>query len=273
MYTRRRIDHDSPVPFYYQLKQILVEEIETGHYEPGNKLPSEHDLCQAFKVSRTVVRQALNELEMEGLLRRRKGRGTFVMPKKVSESLFQNLTGLYEDVAARGGMLRSEVRQLERVPAPIPVAVELGLREGDSVIVLDRLRFVNGVPWVVVATYLPYELCPQLLQEDMEDQSLYAVLEQKYGIRIAYGRRSVEATTATATVARDLAVEERDPILLLRSTSYDEDDRPVEHFVAHHRGDLSRFEVNLVRRRNEGSGVPGVVPTMVTDTVSDGDRV
>ena len=169
--------------------------------------------------------------------------------------------------------MRSEVRQLERVPAPIPVAAELGLREGDSVIVLDRLRFVNGVPWVVVATYLPYELCPQLLQEDMEDQSLYAVLEQKYGIRIAYGRRSVEATTATATVARALAVEERDPILLLRSTSYDEDDRPVEHFVAHHRGDLSRFEVNLVRRRNEGSGVPGVVPTMVTDTVADGDRV
>src|SRR3712207_7726635 len=84
---------------------------------------------------------------------------------------FQNLTGLYEDVAARGGMLRSKVRQLERVPAPIPVAVELGLREEDSVIVLDRLRFVNGVPWVVVATYLPYELCPQLLQEDMEDQS------------------------------------------------------------------------------------------------------
>jgi GntR family transcriptional regulator len=203
MYTTRRIDHDSPVPFYYQLKQILVEEIETGRYEPGDKLPSEHDLCQAFTVSRTVVRQALNELEMEGLLRRRKGRGTFVMPKKVSESLFQNLTGLYEDVVARGGMLRSEVRQLERVPAPIPVAAELGLREGDSVIVLDRLRLVNGMPWVVVTTYLPYELCPRLLQEDMEAQSLYAVLEQKYGIRIAYGRRSVEATAATATVARE----------------------------------------------------------------------
>jgi GntR family transcriptional regulator len=272
MHTVRRIDHDSPVPYYYQLKQILAQEIETGRYEPGDKLPSEHDLCEAFKVSRTVVRQALNELEMEGLLRRRKGRGSFVMPKKVAESLFQNLTGLYEDVTARGGILRSEVRQLERVPAPVPVAAELGLHENANVIVLDRLRFVNGVPWVVVVTYLPYELCPQLLQENMEDQSLYAVLEQKYGIRIAYGRRSVEATTATATVARALAIEERDPILMLRSTSYDEDNRPVEHFVAHHRGDLSRFEVNLVRRRNEGSSVPGVVPTMVTDDVSDGDR-
>jgi GntR family transcriptional regulator len=272
MHTTRRIDHDSPVPFYYQLKQILVEEIGTGRYDPGDKLPSEHDLCQTFEVSRTVVRQALNEVEMEGLLRRRKGRGTFVMPKKVSESLFQNLTGLYEDVSARGGRLRSEVRQLERIPALMPVAAELGLREGDSVIVLDRLRFVNGVPWVVVATYLPYELCPQLLQEEMEDQSLYAVLEQKYGIRIAYGKRSVEATKATATVARDLAIEERDCVLLLRSTSYDEDDRPVEYFVAQHRGDLSRFEVNLVRRRNEGSGVPGVVPTMATDAVSDGDH-
>src|SRR4028118_815300 len=134
MHTIRRIDHDSPVPFYYQLKQILAEEIETGRYEPGDKLPGEHDLCVAFKVSRTVVRQALNELEMEGLLRRRKGRGTYVMPKKVSESLFQNLTGLFEDVAARGGMLRSEVRQLERVPAPMPAAAGSGVGGGGGVL-------------------------------------------------------------------------------------------------------------------------------------------
>lgn len=270
MQVARRIDRRSPVPFYYQLKQILAQDIESGRYEPGDRLPGEHDLCQAFDVSRTVVRQALAELETEGLLQRRKGRGTFVMPRKVSESLFQNLTGLYEDVTARGGTLRSEVRRLERVPASVSVATELGLEEEDAVIVLDRLRFVNEVPWVVVTTYLPYELCPQLLQEDMEYQSLYAVLEQRYGIGIAYGRRSVEATTANAAIARALKIEEKDPILLLRSTSYGEDDRPIEHFIASHRGDLSRFEVNLVRRRTDSSGVPGVVPTMVTDSSAGG---
>jgi GntR family transcriptional regulator len=263
------IDRNSPVPYYYQLKGFLAGEIEEGSYAPGDRLPGEHELCEAFGVSRTVVRQALAELEAQGLVRRYKGRGTFVAPKKVSESLFQSLTGLHEDVTARGGTLRSEVRRLERVPAPDWVAEELGLGEGDDVIVLDRLRFVDGVPWVVVATYLPYSLCPGLLDEDMRDRSLYALLEDGYGVRISHGRRSVEAVAAAAPVARALGIEERDPILLLRSTSYAEDDTPIEHFVAHHRGDLSRFEVNLLRRRDAAGGAGnGSVPTMIVRDAS-----
>lgn len=260
MNTVRRIDKGSPVPYYYQLEQALVAEIEAGRYGPGDRLPGEHEMCGTFEVSRTVVRQALAELEAEGWLRKERGRGTFVAHRKVSERLFQSLTGLYEDVVSRGGTLRSEVRRLERVPARGSMAARLGLEEGEPVIVLDRVRFVNGVRWVVVTTYLPHELCPRLLQEDMEHQSLYAVLEEKYGVRISYGRRSVEATLASAAVARALGIGERDPVLLLGSTSYGEDDRPIEHFVAHHRGDLSRFEVNLVRRRDNGSGVPSEVP-------------
>jgi GntR family transcriptional regulator len=264
MNTARHINHDSPVPYYYQLKQILLEEINAGRYKPDHRLPGEHELCRTFGVSRTVVRQALAELETEGWLRKRKGRGTFVAPKKVTEHLFQNLTGLYEDVAARSGTLRSEVRRLERIPPPGWVASELGLKEGEPVVILDRLRFVNEVPWVLVSTYLPYRLCPRLLDEDMEEQSLYAVLEEKYGIEIAYGRRSVEAVAATAAVAAALNMEEGDPVLLLRSTSYGEDDTPIEHFVAHHRGDLSRFEVNLLRKRNsERSGFADGRPTMI----------
>jgi GntR family transcriptional regulator len=262
MQNTRIIDRDSPIPFYYQLERILTEEIESGRYGPGDRLPGEHELCETFDVSRTVVRQALAEMEAEGLLRRRKGRGTFVAPKKseAGEGLFQNLTGLYEDVSARGGTLKSEVRRFEVAPAPGLVAAELGLGEGDPVVVLDRLRFVDGVPWVLATTYLPEDLCPRLLGEEMENQSLYAVLEEKCGVRILHGRRSVEAVAASAAVARSLGIEERDPILLLRSTSYGEGDRPVEHFIAHHRGDLSRFEVNLMRRR-EASG--GGTPLMV----------
>jgi GntR family transcriptional regulator len=267
----RRINRDSPVPYYYQLEQALIADLEAGLYGPGDRLPGEYELCESFEVSRTVVRQALAEMEAEGWVRRRKGRGTFVAAAKTSERLFQSLTGLYEDVVGRGGELRSEVRRLERVPAPGWVAKELDLREGDPVIVLERLRFVNGVPWVVVSTYLPYGLCPELLREDMEYRSLYALLEGKYGIPIAYGRRSVEATLATGTVAEDLGIEEEGTILLLRSTSYGEDDRALEHFVAYHRGDLSRFEVNLVRRRDRGAA-PGMVPTMVPDPTPGGDR-
>lgn len=264
MNTTHSIDRRSPVPYYHQLERILTEEIEAGEFAPGDRLPGEHDLCETFDVSRTVVRQALAGLENAGRVVRRKGRGTFVAPRKVSESLFQSLTGLFEDVAARGGTLRSEVRRLERVPAPAAAAAELGLSEGEQIVVLDRLRFVDGVPWVVATSYLPYDLCPRILEEDMEEQSLYAVLEEGCGVRISYGSRSVEAVAASAEDAWALGIGERDPVLLLRSTSYGEDGRPVEHFIARHRGDLSRFEVNLLRRRDgDGSGTPVGAPTMI----------
>lgn len=253
MNTQRRIDRESPVPYYFQLKQILLALIEGGEYEPGDKLQSEQAMCAAYDVSRTVVRQALNSLESEGVLRKRKGQGTFVAPAKVAESLFQSLNGLHEDVTARGGTLTNRVRRLERESASGPVAAELELGEGEPVIALERLRFVDGVPWVLVTTYMPYELCPQLLEEDMSERSLYALIEEEYGIYISYGRRSIEAVPAAPAIAEQLQMEEGDPVLMLRSTSYAEDNRPIEHFVAYHRGDHTRFEVTLARRRGSAS--------------------
>lgn len=273
MKTTAYIEHGSPVPYYYQLKQILRQQIGDGTYKPGDKLPGELEMCRTFEISRTVVRQTLSELEFEGVLYRRKGRGAFVAHRKVPEYLFQNFTGLSEDVAARGGVLQSEVRRLETTPAPNLVAKELNLETDSTVVVLERLRFVNEIPWTLTITYVPHELCPQLLQEDFTDQSLYALLEQKYGLSIHYGRRSVEAVAATPTIAHALGIEENDPILRLRSTAFDEDGNALEYFIAHHRGDLSRFEVNLLRRSSgpaDTGNLPSA-PNMIAENPSGKD--
>jgi GntR family transcriptional regulator len=160
---------------------------------------------------------------------------------------------------------------MERAESPGPVAAELGLEDGDPVIALERLRFVDGVPWVLVTTYMPYELCPQLLGEDMSERSLYDLIEEEYGIYISYGRRSVEAVSATPELAQQLQVEEGDPVLMLRSTSYGEDNRPIEYFVAYHRGDHTRFEVTLARHRNPGGDPAGAgrLPNVVS-ALTDG---
>ena len=271
MMLKGRIDKNSPIPYYYQLKQIIVGGVEEGSFEPGDRLPSEHDLCRTFGVSRTVVRQALAELETEGWLRRQKGRGAFVAPKKATGYIFQGLTGLYEDVTARGSTLRSDVRRLERIPASASVAKELGLDEGDPVIVLGRLRYVDGVPWVSATAYLPYDLCPGLLKEDLTNQSLYSTLENKYGVNIDHGRRSVEAVRVPAAVARALGIKYGAPVLLLHGTAYDDQGRAIEHFVEHHRGDLSRFEVNLVRHRRENGREVSLAPMMVAQAAVEGN--
>ena len=98
------IQKDSPLPLYFQLKELLRQEIESGHWQPGQRIPSEAELCHAFDISRSVVRQALTELEYQGLLYREQGKGTFVAQPKISESLMQDLSGFYEDMVAKGLM-------------------------------------------------------------------------------------------------------------------------------------------------------------------------
>ncbi len=246
--TAGPVQRSSAVPYYVQMKELLVADLEGGRLKPGDRLPGEHDLCDRFGVSRTVVRQALGELEAEGRLRRHRGRGTFVASPKVAEAMIESFSGLAEDVAARGGTLRNEVRRLEVADPPHSVAGELELADGDPVIVLERLRIVDGRPWSLVTTFMPEARFPGLVEEDFVHASLYALIEGRYGVPIAHGRRTIEAIAADVATAAALGIRPGDPLLLLTSTAYDDEGTPIEHFVARHRADATSFEVRVVRR-------------------------
>ena len=244
------LSKDSPVPLYFQLKELLRQQVESGRWQPGQQIPSEPELCEAFGISRTVVRQALRELEYQGLLYREQGKGTFVAQPKISESLMQNLSGFYEDMVAKGHTPVTQVLRQEIQPADKKTADYLQIEPGNQVIVIERLRSVGGEPIVLVTTYLPYDVCPNLIDEDLSAQSLYALLERKYGFELSYGRRTIEAVAANQYEAQLLGVEEGAPLVLLDSVSYLKDGRPIEYFHAVHRGDRSRFAVEVVRVRS-----------------------
>lgn len=244
---RGTIDRRSPVPFYHQLKLLVVEHIRAQGLRPGDRVPGEFELCEDYAVSRTVVRQALAELETEGVIERVKGRGTFVAVPKTTEGLAQHLTGLFEDMAARGDRLRSVVRRMVVEPSPVQVAAELGIPEGSPVLTIERLRFVRDEPWVLATTYLDARLEEELRGADLENGSLYEVLENRLAVKLVSGRRTIEAVAANRDMARALDISTGSPVLMLRSTSVGEDGQPVEHFIAYHRGDRSRFEVELTR--------------------------
>lgn len=241
------IDRSLPVPFYYQLKQRLLRDIHEENRQPGDRLPGDHELCARFGVSRTVVRQALSELEAEGVIERIKGRGTFVAQPKTGEGLFRNLRGLHEDVTSRGGTLRSDVLRQEVVPADERIAEVLQLEAGDAVIVLERVRYIDEEPWVHTITHVPYRAAPGLVNDDLTQQSLYRLLETSYGLELVRGHRSLEVALAPKALAKHLRVETGDAVLVLRSVTFGTDGKPVEMFVAYHRGDRSRFEVDLDR--------------------------
>jgi GntR family transcriptional regulator len=243
------INFESHIPYYIQLMDLLKTQIVQKKWGPGEQIPGEQDLCETYGVSRTVVRQALRELELEGAITRRKGKGTFISEPKISEGLIQKLTGFYQDMIERGLKPVTRVLHQQVVPADESVAKYLNILPGTQVVDIQRLRFINEEPIQLVTTYIPYEIFPPVATVDLSNRSLYEFLETEGGIILSRGRRIIEAVLANETEAMLLDIERGAPLLMLDSISYTENEIAFEYYHALHRGDRSRFEVDLIRSR------------------------
>jgi GntR family transcriptional regulator len=243
------IDFESHIPYYIQLMDILKEKVQQKNWLPGDQIPGEQILCELYGVSRTVVRQTLGELELEGVISRRKGKGTFIALPKINEGLVQKLTGFYQDMVERGLKPATKVLHQNVSPSSEKVAQFLNIQPGEKVIDIQRLRFINEEPILLVTTYIPFEVCPALASVDLTNRSLYEYLEKECGVFITRGRRYIEAVLANDTEAGLLGIERGAPLMMLDSISFSENGQPVEYYHALHRGDRSRFEVELFRLR------------------------
>src|ERR1019366_187091 len=237
------VKHGIPIPYYFQLSNYIERKIKAKEFEPGQLMSSEQEICEKLNISRTVVRQAMADLERKGLITKQSGKRSTVSYPKYQGSLMQNLRGYYEDAVSKGQKPTTRVLKLAVVPAEGEVAEALKLNEGEPVIMLNRLRFLDGDPEVLVVTYLPESKCPGLVREDLTNQSLYELLARKYGLVISQGYRTVEAIALERADAKLFDLPPGSPALLLKSVGLLEDGTPLEYFVAKHRGDRSQFHI------------------------------
>jgi GntR family transcriptional regulator len=237
------IDKEIPIPYHYQLRELLRGEIVAGRWAVEERFPSERELCETFGLSRTTVREAIDALVNEGLLRRVQGLGTFVAAPKIVESFLQSPTGFADTMAEQSIPVQTQVLRMEIGTAPYVIAQELRLNTGDPVIIIDRLRYIFDEPILVVTSYLPQKMFPLLINEDLTQNSLYHLLRGKYGITIARAKRYMEAVAANEMEAKLLKIETGTPLMLIESTTFIDDGTPFEYFKARHRGDRTRFLV------------------------------
>ena len=243
---RATIDRDSPVPFYFQLKKLLVEEIVSGRWGVGERLPSEPAICQHYGISRTTVRQALAELEAEGMIRKEKGRGTFVAEPRSSGWMLQSSLGFYDEAVRAGRKVVSKVLRREVGPLPQWAVGALNLPAGAEGLTLERLRWVDERLVMYVVTHLPADLAPAVMDADLERGSLYRTLQERAGLTVSGGRRVVEAVPARRDLAKLLEVERNAPLLFVESVSWGPDLRPFECYRAWHRADRTKIEVQVI---------------------------
>lgn len=235
-----------PVPRYHQLKEILLRRIQSGEFQPGDQFPTEERLCQDYDLSRGTVRRAINILVDEGWLRREQGRGTFVAQSSLAPVYFR-LGDFAEDMQRRGLTPSTRVLRLRVIPASPEIAERLQLAVGEDVIESARLRLADGRPMAYETRYLALRLCPQLLDEDLELESIHSLLIDKYDIPLLRACHTVEARVLCEEEAQLLEVEPGTAGFFVDRVTYTTLDRPVTWYRTLYRGDEYRFTAEFQR--------------------------
>lgn len=241
---------EGSTPLYQQLAARLRRQIAEGAYRPGDRLPSEAELCAQFGVSRITVRAALDQLVDAGLLWRQRGKGTFVTAPLVEQELIR-LTDFVEDMAAAGLRPASRVTHLGEECVPNEISSELELAPGTPVVRLDRLRLADGTPIAFDITYLPLRYGRLLDQEALTSETIYHQFETQYHIPVVSGSFFIEAGKASHELAELLEVERGHALLIISRTSYTEGRSPIYYQTRYYRADRVRYRVELDR------GLPG----------------
>lgn len=242
----KKVNKNSPVPLYYQLKDIISELIEDEELKPGDPIPPERELCEYHEVSRMTVNKAIANLVNEGLLYREQGKGTFVAKPKEGYQL-SRLLSFTEDMKAKGFRVDTRIISFQKKSATRKIQKALKLSDKEEVFEIKRLRLVDDEPYAIETAYLPYRLCEGLTRENLDNNSLYDILNREYGIRMDYAEQTIEAVILDDYESSILQVPEKSIALMLSRKTFLEGDRPMEFTKAVYRGDKYKFEVVLRR--------------------------
>jgi GntR family transcriptional regulator len=238
------IDRSSPVPFYFQLAELLEQEIAGGRWEAGARLPSEPELCTQYGLSRTTVRQALGRLEQRSLIERAKGQGTFVRRERSGLWLLQSSEGFFQDEVDRlGRTVTSQVLHAGHGPLPKWACTALELDPNSRGATLERLRFVDGLVALYVVNHLANHVAEPALAIANPNESLYRRLRERAGIVAHGGSRTLEAIAAEQRIAELLELEPGAPVAYIESVAWDEEMRPFDCYHAWLRTDRTRIDV------------------------------
>lgn len=251
MLKNQVLDKNIPVPLYFQLKNLISDQIKNGTYQSGDLIPTENELSEMFGISRTTVRQAISELVREGQLFRVKSKGTFVAKPKVTQHMLNRYFSYDREVSASGQ--KTERIQLGREVIPMPrQMVELGAgKPGDRVIYLKRKRLIENIPAVRIDAYLVFDKFKQLMDADLVHNSLLEIMNENPETRVYRQTRSVEAVPATKEDINELDVEPGSAIQKLTTVRYNEAGEVLELSVAYHRADMNRIEVEIINPMDE----------------------
>jgi GntR family transcriptional regulator len=232
-------------PLYQQIKDHCQSGIKSGSYPVDSRLPSERQLAEKFMVSRMTVTKAFKELEREGWVYARSGKGTFVAPQTKIDQNLEKLTSFSEDMAAQNLKVTSRILSIGVENADESTAKKLWIGPGTLIFVLERFRLADEELISLERTHIPYALCPDIEKRyDFSQESLYNILRNQYSFQLVVAQQTVEARLPSADEMKKLGIENSKPVLSFERSTFNENSHPVEFVKSVYLGD--RYKLNIM---------------------------
>lgn len=237
------LNEKAPVSLYYQLKVILIKKIKENEWPVNSKIPTERELCELYKVSRITVRQAFDEMENEGFLYRKQGKGTFVTVPKIEQRL-NNFYSFSEEIRKMGLTPETKVIDFRVIKSSGSITQSLDLTEGEKVYAITRLRLADKEPFTIETSYIPYSIAQGMTKEEVESSGLYNTLKSTFKITPDEATETFEAVLVAADAALYLNVKKNTAALKIERVTKAEG-ITVEYCVSYIRGDRYKYKVYL----------------------------
>ena len=231
------------IPLYYQLAEIIINEIENKGLQENDRLPAERAYCEKYKLSRATVRQAIDYLEKKGYIYKIQGSGTFVSARRLKQKLLK-FYSFTEEMKKQGKTPESKILSFKEVEAGEKISKELNLEKGDKVFELIRLRLADGEEIMYEKTYLPTKKIPNLSKKDLLISPLYDILQGRYKMIFTKATERFSVGISDKKVADILSIVEGTPVIKLQRWTYTGIEI-IEYTISSVRGDRFEFEVEL----------------------------
>lgn len=220
------LNQNIPTPLYEQLKNAIKQEILQKVYLPGERMPSELELEEKYKVSRITVRRAVKELCEEGILVRKQGKGTFVLNNKFCGRLDRPGKGFHDSLEREGKKVRVDILEKSIMHVNASYANDLKIDVNDDVIYLRRLMYADDIPIMIDASYIPFKRFPGLYEKLDGNVELFRTLEQDYGVSLEKFYKVLKVEKATKEMSRLLNCKSGDPVFHLSKITYNRAHEP-----------------------------------------------
>lgn len=233
----------SKSPLYYQLAEIIIEEIKTKNLKEDDKILTEREYCEKYNLSRATVRQGIAYLEKKGYLYKIQGCGTFVSSRVLKQKLLK-FYSFTEEMKKQEKTPESKILSFKEKIAGEKIAQELNLDKEEKIFELVRLRLADEDIYMYEKTYLPVKKFLNFSKKDILNIPLYDVLQKKYNIIFSKATERFSVLSADKKISEALEIDEKSPIIKLQRWTYTGIEK-IEYTVSFLRGDKFEFEVDL----------------------------